>query len=118
MAISEMHRARLFRQRGARAAVRDQSRARRAAHLTASALSSGAETLYGLDKSSAPFTYFQLLLPIFAPTTLGGIGQPLSTVTGGFVVAFSEVEITYACKKFRRYPLPGSGAPTLSTPHC
>ena len=104
-----MHPARLFRQRGARAAVRDQSRARRAAHLTASALATVAETLYGLDKSSTPFTYFQLLLPIFAPTTLGGIGQPLSAVTGGFVVAFSEVEITYACKKFRRYPLPGSG---------
>jgi branched-chain amino acid transport system permease protein len=29
--------------------------------------------LYGLDKSFKPFTYFQLLLPIFAAAIVGGL---------------------------------------------
>jgi branched-chain amino acid transport system permease protein len=74
--------------------------------IIAAALATIAGTLYGLDKSFKPFTYFQLLLPIFAAAIVGGIGNPLGAIAGGFVVAFSEVTITYAYKKFLRYLLP------------
>jgi branched-chain amino acid transport system permease protein len=65
-----------------------------------------AGVLYGLDKSFKPFTYFQLLLPIFAAAIVGGLGSPLGAIAGGFVIAFSEVTITYAWKKVARYLLP------------
>ncbi len=70
-----------------------------------------AGTLYGLDKSFKPFTYFQLLLPFFAAAIVGGIGNPVGAIVGGFVIAFSEVMITYAYKKFFMYLLPQSMAP-------
>ncbi len=81
------------------------------AWLIAAALATIAGSLYGLDKSFKPFTYFQLLLPIFASAIVGGIGHPLGAVVGGFIIAFSEVTITYAYKKFLRYLLPDSWAP-------
>ncbi len=81
------------------------------AWVIAAALAAIAGTLYGLDKSFKPFTYFQLLLPIFASAIVGGIGHPLGAVVGGFVIAFSEVTITYAYKKFLRYLLPDDWAP-------
>jgi len=62
-----------------------------------------AGTLYGLDKSFKPFTYFQLLLPIFASAIVGGLGSPLGAIAGGFVVAYSEVMLTYAFKKVVGY---------------
>ena len=58
-----------------------------------------AGTLYGLDKSFKPFTYFMLLLPIFASAIVGGLGNPLGAIAGGFVIAFSEIMITYPYKK-------------------
>ena len=64
----------------------------------AAALATIAGVLYGLDKSFRPFTYFQLLLPIFAAAIVGGIGQPLGAIAGGFIIAFSEVMVTYAYK--------------------
>jgi branched-chain amino acid transport system permease protein len=70
------------------------------------ALATIAGVLYGLDKSFKPFTYFQLLLPIFASAIVGGLGSPLGAIAGGFVVAFSEVMITYAWKKVLGYWLP------------
>ncbi len=70
-----------------------------------------AGTLYGLDKSFKPFTYFQLLLPIFAAAIVGGLGNPLGAIAGGFVIAFSEVTITYAWKKVLNYALPDALAP-------
>ncbi|MCT4558559.1 MAG: branched-chain amino acid ABC transporter permease [Pelagimonas sp.] len=70
-----------------------------------------AGTLYGLDKSYLPFTFFQLLLPIFAAAIVGGLGSPLGAIAGGFVVAFSEVAITYAWKKVLKYLLPESLEP-------
>ncbi|WP_136443491.1 branched-chain amino acid ABC transporter permease [Pacificoceanicola onchidii] len=70
-----------------------------------------AGVLYGLDKSYKPFTYFQLLLPIFAAAIVGGLGNPLGAIAGGFVIAFSEVGITYAWKKVLNYALPDSLAP-------
>ena len=56
--------------------------------------------LYGLDKSFKPFTYFNNMLPIFAAAIVGGIGNPFGAFLGGYVIAFSEVLITYAYKKF------------------
>ncbi|MCA0941056.1 branched-chain amino acid ABC transporter permease [Yangia mangrovi] len=79
--------------------------------LIVAALATIAGVLYGLDKSFKPFTYFQLLLPIFAAAIVGGIGNPLGAIAGGFVIAFSEVGITYAWKKFLTYFLPESMAP-------
>jgi branched-chain amino acid transport system permease protein len=76
------------------------------------ALATIAGTLYGLDKSFKPFTYFQLLLPIFAAAVVGGIGSPLGAITGGFVIAFSEVTITYAWKKVLEYLMPESLEPS------
>jgi branched-chain amino acid transport system permease protein len=76
------------------------------------ALATIAGTLYGLDKSFKPFTYFQLLLPIFASAVVGGIGSPLGAIAGGFVIAFSEVTITYAWKKVLVYLMPESLEPS------
>ena len=70
-----------------------------------------AGTLYGLDKSFRPFTYFQLLLPIFAAAIVGGLGSPIGAIAGAFVVAFSEVVVTYAWKKVLGYVLPTDWAP-------
>ncbi len=79
--------------------------------LIVAALATIAGVLYGLDKSFKPFTYFQLLLPIFAAAIVGGLGSPLGAIAGGFVIAFSEVGITYAWKKVLGYWLPESLAP-------
>ncbi|WP_323779465.1 branched-chain amino acid ABC transporter permease [Leisingera sp.] len=75
------------------------------------ALATIAGVLYGLDKSFKPFTYFQLLLPIFASAIVGGLGNPLGAIAGGFIIAFSEVTITYAWKKVLTYGLPDSLSP-------
>jgi branched-chain amino acid transport system permease protein len=71
-----------------------------------------AGVLYGLDKSYKPFTYFQLLLPIFAAAIVGGLGNPLGAIAGGFVIAFSEIGVTYAWKKVLKYALPEQFEPT------
>ena len=39
------------------------------------------------------------------------MGNPLGAIAGGFVIAFSEVTITYAWKKVLTYLLPESMAP-------
>jgi len=75
------------------------------------ALATTAGVLYGLDKSFKPFTYFQLLLPIFASAIVGGLGNPLGAIAGGFVIAFSEVTFTYAFKKVAKYLLPEKWEP-------
>ncbi len=71
--------------------------------IIAASLATIAGTLYGLDKSFKPFTYFQLLLPIFAAAIVGGIGQPFGAIAGGFVIAFSEIILTYPFKRFLEY---------------
>ncbi|EAQ06382.1 branched-chain amino acid ABC transporter permease [Yoonia vestfoldensis] len=75
------------------------------------ALATTAGVLYGLDKSFKAFTYFQLLLPIFAAAIVGGLGSPLGAIAGGFVIAFSEVTVTYAWKRVLGYILPENLAP-------
>ena len=80
--------------------------------IIAAILATVAGTLYGLDKSFRPFVYYQLLLPIFAAAVVGGLGSPLGAVAGGFIVAFSEVFVTYAWKKVLTYILPTDLAPS------
>lgn len=80
--------------------------------ILAAALATIAGVLYGLDKSFKPYTYDQLLLPFFAAAILGGLGNPFGAIGGGFVVAFSEIMMTYAYKKFFAYLLPEDMAPT------
>lgn len=70
-----------------------------------------AGTLYGLDKSYKPFTFLQLLLPIFAAAIVGGLGNPLGAIAGGFVIAFSEIGVTFAYRKFLAYLLPEAWEP-------
>ncbi|SFM21193.1 branched-chain amino acid ABC transporter permease [Shimia aestuarii] len=80
--------------------------------LIVAALATTAGVLYGLDKTFKPFVYFQLLLPIFASAIVGGLGSPLGAIAGGFVIAFSEVTITYAWKKVLVYLMPESLEPS------
>lgn len=79
--------------------------------IIAATLATIAGTLYGLDKGFRPFTYFQLLLPIFAAAIVGGLGSPLGAIAGGFIVAFSEVLLTYAYRRFFGYLLPEQWMP-------
>lgn len=79
--------------------------------IIAAALATIAGVLYGMDKSFKPFTYFQLLLPIFAAAIVGGIGHPVGAVVGGYIVAFSEVVVTYAYKKVFIYLAPPEWQP-------
>ena len=80
--------------------------------LIVGALATVAGTLYGLDKSFKPFTYLGLVLPIFGSAIVGGIGNPIGAVVGGYVIAFSEIMVTYAYKKFFIYLLPQSLEPS------
>ena len=79
--------------------------------IIAAALATIAGVLYGLDKSFKPFTYFQLLLPIFAAAIVGGLGSPIGAIVGGFLIAFSEITVTYAWKKVLGYLVPADMAP-------
>lgn len=81
------------------------------AWIIAAGLATIAGTLYGLDKSFKPFVYMQLLLPIFASAVVGGIGQPVGAIAGGFIIAYSEAIVTYAYKKFLSYLGPEDWAP-------
>ena len=65
-----------------------------------------AGVLFGLDKSYKPFSYMQLVLPIFASAIVGGVGNPVGAIAGGYVIAFSELIITFAYKRFFGYLLP------------
>ena len=76
------------------------------------ALATIAGVLYGLDKSFKPYTYFSLVLPMFAAAIIGGVGNPLGAIVGGYIIGFSEVILTYAYKKFLIYILPTSIEPS------
>ena len=52
--------------------------------------------------------YYQVFLLQF----LGGLGNPLGAIVGGYIIAFSEVIITYAFKKVLIYLLPENLEPT------
>ena len=89
----------------------DPDRVVRITWILAAILATIAGTLYGLDKSFKPFTYMQLLLPMFAAAIVGGIGSPVGAIAGGYVIAFSELMVTYAYKKVLIYLLPQSLEP-------
>ena len=76
------------------------------AWIISAALATVAGALYGLDKSFKPFVYFNLLLPTFAAAIVGGLGNPFGAFVGGFVVAFSEISVTYAYKRVLKHLLP------------
>lgn len=75
------------------------------------ALAAIAGTLYGLDKGYKPFTYLGLVLPIFASAIVGGVGNPVGAIAGGFVIAFSELLLTFAYKRVIGYLTPGDWVP-------
>lgn len=79
--------------------------------IIAGALAAIAGTLYGLDKSYKPFIFHSLLLPIFASAIIGGVGKPFGAIAGGYVIAFSELLVTFAYKKILGYSLPGNWVP-------
>ena len=67
--------------------------------------------LYGLDTSYRPCVYFNNMVPIFAAAIVGGIGNPFGAFLGGYVIAFAEIFLTYAYKRFMSYLLPESLEP-------
>ena len=81
----------------------DPDRVVRITWIITAVLATIAGTLYGLDKSYKPLVYMHLLLPIFASAIVGGVGNPLGAIAGGFVIAFSELAITFAYKKVAAY---------------
>ena len=81
----------------------DPDRVVRITWIITAVLATIAGTLYGLDKSFKPLVYMHLLLPIFASAIVGGVGNPLGAIAGGFVIAFSELAITFAYKKVAAY---------------
>jgi len=81
----------------------DPNRVVRITWIITAVLATIAGTLYGLDKSYKPLVYMHLLLPIFAAAIVGGVGNPLGAIAGGFVIAFSELAITFAYKKVVAY---------------
>ena len=54
------------------------------------ALACAAGTMLSMDVTLKPDLSFNILLPIFAATIVGGIGQPYGAVAGGFLVGFCE----------------------------
>ncbi len=76
--------------------------------IIAGSLAAIAGTMYGMDRGYKPFTYFQMLLPIFAATIVGGIGHPQGAIVGGYLVAFTEIGVTANYKKVVNYLLPES----------
>ena len=89
----------------------DPERVVRITWIIVAALATLAGALYGLDKSFKPYTYFQLLLPVFASAIVGGLGNPVGAVAGGFVIAYSEIALTYAYKRILGHLLPEGLAP-------
>ncbi|TPW26613.1 branched-chain amino acid ABC transporter permease [Pararhizobium mangrovi] len=54
------------------------------------ALACAAGTLLSMDVALKPDLSFNILLPIFAATIVGGIGQPYGAIAGGFLVGLCE----------------------------
>ncbi len=80
--------------------------------ILAGGLAAIAGVLYGLDKGFRPFTYFQMLLPIFAAAIVGGLGNPMGAIAGGYIIALSEMSITYAWRRVVAHLMPEGWEPT------
>jgi branched-chain amino acid transport system permease protein len=62
----------------------------RATWIIGGGLAALAGTMLAADVSLKPDLSFNILLPIFAATIVGGIGQPYGAIAGGFVVGYAE----------------------------
>ncbi|MEC9344227.1 MAG: branched-chain amino acid ABC transporter permease [Pseudomonadota bacterium] len=62
----------------------------RATWVIGGGLACAAGSLLSMDVVLKPDLSFNLLLPIFAATIVGGIGQPYGAIAGGFLIGFSE----------------------------
>ncbi|TGG95351.1 branched-chain amino acid ABC transporter permease [Natronospirillum operosum] len=56
----------------------------------AGALAAVAGTMLAMDVALQPQLSFFILLPIFAATIVGGVGQPYGAIAGGYLVGFVE----------------------------
>ena len=54
------------------------------------ALACAAGSMLSMDVTLKPDLSFNILLPIFAATIVGGIGQPYGAILGGYLVGFCE----------------------------
>ena len=79
--------------------------------IIAGALATFAGVLSGLDKIYKPFIFLQMLLPIFSAAILGGVGNPIGAFIGGYIIALSELIVTFAYKRVLGYILPENLAP-------
>ena len=68
-------------------------------------ISSGVVTVLSLS------AFLFIVIGMFAAAIVGGIGNPIGAIVGGYVIAFSEVVVTYAYKKVFIYLLPQSLEP-------
>ena len=75
-------------------------------------LATFAGVLYGLDKIYKPFIFLQMLLPIFSAAIVGGVGNPVGAFFGGYIIALSELFVTFAYKKVLGYMLPENLEPS------
>ena len=62
----------------------------RATWIIGGGLAALAGTMLAMDVSLKPDLSFNILLPIFAATIVGGIGQPYGAIAGGMLVGFTE----------------------------
>ena len=81
--------------------------------IIAGSLATFAGVLYGLDKIYKPFIFLQMLLPIFSAAILGGVGNPIGAFIGGYIIALSELIVTFAYKRVLGYILPENLAPLV-----
>ncbi len=63
--------------------------------LCGAALAATAGVFLGIDTDLNPNMGWDLLLPMFAATILGGIGRPFGAVAGGLVIGLAEELATY-----------------------
>lgn len=59
------------------------------------ALAATAGVFAGMDTSMHPNLGWNLLLPMFAATVLGGIGKPMGAIAGGLIIGVAEETMTY-----------------------
>jgi branched-subunit amino acid ABC-type transport system permease component len=63
--------------------------------LIGASLAAVAGVIAGMDTDVHPNLGWNLLLPMFAATILGGIGKPMGAMVGGLIVGLSEELSTY-----------------------
>jgi len=83
----------------------------RATWIIGGGLACAAGALLSMDVVLKPDLSFNLLLPIFAATIVGGIGQPYGAIAGGFLVGFCETLAIFNWTVLLRPLLPGVELP-------